>query len=105
MREAADLIRRSGGERAARTGGTRPLLPRFRYSIPIFRPAQEPAMTSPQDQEDEVTRLRRSFRVAIIAAAVGASIGAGVVMTVVGAAFSVMDRPASEASKTEKTKA
>jgi hypothetical protein len=62
-------------------------------------------MPSPQDQEAEVTRLRRTFRVAVIAAAVGASIGAGVIMTVVGAVFSVIDRPASEASKTEKTKA
>jgi len=68
-------------------------------------PPQDQAMPSPQDQGAEVTRLRRSFRVAVIAAAVGASIGAGVVMTVVGAVFSVIDRPASETSKTEKTKA
>src|SRR3981081_485796 len=68
-------------------------------------PPQDQAMPSPQDQGAEVTRLRRSFRVDVIAAAVGASIGAGVVMTVVGAVFSVIDRPASETSKTEKTKA
>jgi hypothetical protein len=68
-------------------------------------PPQDQAVPSPQGQEGEVIRLRRTFRMAVIAAAVGASIGAGVVMTVVGAVFSVIDRPASETSKTEKTKA
>jgi len=58
-------------------------------------------MTSAQDHEAEVTRLRRTFRVAVIAAAVGATIGAGVVVTVVGAVFSVIERPAAEAGKTE----
>jgi hypothetical protein len=58
-------------------------------------------MTSAQDNEAEVTRLRRTFRVAVVAAAVGATIGAGVVVTVVGAVFSVIDRPAAEAGKTE----
>ncbi|MEA3023281.1 MAG: hypothetical protein QOK01_2133 [Alphaproteobacteria bacterium] len=66
---------------------------------------QDPSVPSPQGQEGEVVRLRRTFRVAVIAAAVGASIGAAVIMTVVGAVVSVIDRPASEASKTEKTKA
>jgi hypothetical protein len=66
---------------------------------------QDPAVPSPQGQEGEVVRLRRTFRVAVVAAAVGASIGAAVIMTVVGAVVSVIDRPASEASKTEKTKA
>ena len=60
-------------------------------------------MTSAHDHEAEVTRLRRTFRVAVIAAAVGATIGAGVVVTVVGAVFSVIERPAAEAGKTEKT--
>jgi hypothetical protein len=62
-------------------------------------------MTSAQDHEAEVTRLRRTFRVAVIAAAVGATIGAGVVVTVVGAVFSVIERPAAEAAKTERPKA
>ncbi|HEX4555607.1 MAG TPA: hypothetical protein VH249_16560 [Xanthobacteraceae bacterium] len=62
-------------------------------------------MTSPLDDEAEVTRLRRTFRVAVIAAAVGATIGAGVVFTVVGAVFSVIERPAAQAGKTEKPKA
>jgi hypothetical protein len=66
---------------------------------------QDQAVPSPQGQEGEVIRLRRTFRVAVIAAAVGASIGAGVIMTVVGAVVSVIDRPASESGKTEKTKA
>src|SRR5436305_15134431 len=43
---------------------------------------KEPAMTPAQDEESEVTRLRRTFRVAVVAAAVGASIGAGVIVTV-----------------------
>jgi len=67
--------------------------------------SQDQAVHSPQGQEGEVIRLRRTFRVAVIAAAVGASIGAGVIMTVVGAVVSVIDRPASESGKTEKTKA
>src|SRR5712672_3028056 len=66
---------------------------------------QDPSVPSPQGQEGDVVRLRRTFRVAVIAAAVGASIGAAVIMTVVGAVVSVIDRPASEATKTEKTKA
>jgi hypothetical protein len=66
---------------------------------------QDPAVPSPQGQEGDVVRLRRTFRVAVIAAAVGASIGAAVIMTVVGAVVSIIDRPASESGKTEKTKA
>jgi hypothetical protein len=82
----------------------RPLLLRSGHSVSICQGCKSPkelAMTSPQDNEAEVTRLRRTFRVAVVAAAVGATIGAGVVVTVVGAVFSVIDRPAAEAGKTE----
>jgi hypothetical protein len=61
-------------------------------------------MPSEQDHAAEVMRLRRTFRVAVIAAAVGAMVGAGVVITVVRAVFSVIDRPAAQATKAENPK-
>src|ERR1700741_1510015 len=91
-------------KRPRRPSGTPAPPPAFSTVVVRFasgRRPKEPAMTSPQDHEAEVTRLRRTFRVAVIAAAVGATIGAGVVVTVVGAVFSVIERPAAEAGKTD----
>jgi hypothetical protein len=69
--------------------------------MPGLQEPKEPAMTPAQDQETEVTRLRRTFRVAVVAAAVGAAIGAGVIVTVVGAVYSIVERPAAEARKSD----
>ncbi len=61
-------------------------------------------MPSEQELGNELVRMRRTFRTAIIAAALGATVGAGAVITVVGAVFSVIDRPASEARKSDDAK-
>ena len=44
--------------------------------------------------EVELTRMRRSMRTAVMSAAVGATIGAGAIITVAGAVYSVVGRPA-----------
>jgi len=64
----------------------------------------EENVPSERELDVELARMRRSFRVAIIAAALGATVGAGVVITVVGAVFSVIDRPASDVRTSDGAK-
>src|SRR5438105_14304662 len=63
-----------------------------------------PSTPSTQELDAELTRMRRTFRVAVIAAAIGATVGAGVVITVVGALYSVVSGPTPETRKAEEAK-
>jgi hypothetical protein len=58
-------------------------------------------MPSEQELGNELVRMRRTFRIAIVAAALGVTLSVIAVIIVIGAVFSVVDRPASEARKSD----